>query len=382
MSVVTVVVVVVLLIFAAAALGAWLRGGAPKSSGDSKEIREEMQRLMTTQAQGFSSQIGQVTQMVSQQLAEVRQELEQGVANTGRITVDAQKEISDQLKDSTQVLSRLTEHLGKVQASGQELTQAAQAMQAVFGGPKTRGVLGEEQLENLLGDVLPRSSYELGRRFSNGETAAAVLHAGSRWIAIDANFPIDAYRKVAESGEEARPAFAEAVRSRVDEIAGKLIQPDDGTLDLALMFVPSESAFYEVLVTSDEKGQLDDYCRQKHVLPVSPNSLHGYLSAILVAMKGADSEENARRMLARLHEVKRSFEEFAEVHGKLGQLLQRMQLNYEHAGRQLEQTLTAVTEAATGTSSAPAESPAEAENEGQTDQNSELAAVTTSNNGA
>ncbi|HVB98497.1 MAG TPA: hypothetical protein VNJ12_04090, partial [Candidatus Dormibacteraeota bacterium] len=122
MSVVSVVVVVVVAIFAASVLGAWLRGGTPTS--DAKEVREEMQRLLTAQAQGFSAQMGQITQLVSQQLSEVRRELEQGVANTGRITVDAQKEMSDQLRGSNEVLNRLTEHLGKVQESGQELTQA------------------------------------------------------------------------------------------------------------------------------------------------------------------------------------------------------------------------------------------------------------------
>lgn len=375
MSVIGVVVVVVLAIFAASLLGAWLRGGSP-ATGDSKEVREEMQRLLTAQAQGFSAQLGQVTQLVTQQLSEVRRQLEDGVASTGRITVDAQREISEQLRDSTSVLNQLTVHLGKVQESGQELTQAAQTMQAVLGGPKSRGVLGETQLDSLLGDVLPRTSYETDHRFANGETVAAALLAGKKWIAIDADFPIRAYRTVVEKGEDARPAFAEAMRARTDEIAAKYIHPDEDTLDLALMFAPSESAYYEVLMTADEKGRIEDYCRQKHVLPVSPNSLHGYLSAILVALKGTESEENARRMLSRLHEVKGAFEEFAETHTNLGRQLNELSQSHEQASRQLERTLAALNETV---SSVPPETAREEE---PAEETPALAAVATSNNGA
>jgi DNA recombination protein RmuC len=377
MSVVGVVVVVVVAIFAASLLGAWLRGGSP-ATGDAKEVREEMQRLLTAQAQGFSAQLGQVTQLVTQQLSEVRRQLEEGVASTGRITVDAQKEISEQLRNSTDVLSRLNEHLGKVQESGQELTQAAQTMHAVLGGPKSRGVLGETQLDGLLGDVLPRSSFETDYRFSNGETATAALHAGKKLIAIDADFPMNEFRAVAEKGEQARPAFAEAVRTRTDEIAAKYIHPDEDTLDLALMFVPSESAYYELLTTADEKGRIEDYCRQKHVLPVSPNSLHGYLSTILVALKGTESEENARRMLSRLDNVKRAFEEFVEAHTNLGRHLDRLRQNHEQASRQLERAMASMQETVSGV---PAE-PAREEEEGRGEETSALVAATTSDNGA
>ena len=372
MSVVSIVVVVVVAIFAASVLGAWLRGGAPQ--GDAKEVRDEMQRLLTAQAQGFSAQMGQVTQIVTQQLSEMRRELEQGVSSTGRITVDAQKEMSDQLRSSNDAMNRLNEHLGKVQESGKQLSQAAQTMQTVLGGPKTRGIVGEVQLDSLLTDVLPRASYETDYRFPNGRIVAAAVHVGVKWIVIDVDFPIDAYRKVIEKGEEARPSFAEAVRGHVDEVAAQNILPDQGTLDLALMFVPSEGAFYELLVTADENGRLDDYCRQKHVLPVSPNSLHGYLSAVLVALKGTESEENARRMLAKLQDVKKKFEEFAEIHAALGQQLQKVRLQYEQAGMQLEHTLAAITDT---TANLPTETNAEEE-----PIEPALATLTTTNNGA
>ena len=128
MSVVGIVVVVVVAIFAASILGAWLRGGTSGPQGDSKAVREDVQRMLTTQAQGFAAQMGQLTQLVSQQLSEVRRDLEQGVTSASQITNDAQRDMTEQLRSSTDVLNRLNQHLGEVQQSGRELTQAAQTM--------------------------------------------------------------------------------------------------------------------------------------------------------------------------------------------------------------------------------------------------------------
>ena len=357
MSVIAVVVVVVVAIFAASMLGAWLRGGGPQS--EIKGVREEMQRLMTAQAQGFSAQMGQVTQIVTQQLSEVRRELETGVTTAGQITAEAQKDMSVQLRESTTVLSRLTEHLGAMQQSGRELTQAAQTMQAVLGGPKSRGVLGETQLENLLSDMLPQNGYDLEYQFSNGATATAVLHAGRKLVAIDAEFPLEACREIVEKGEQAREQFAQAVREQVDAIAEAFIVPAEGTLDLALMFVPSESAFVELLLTADEDGRLDDYCRQKHVLPVSPNSLHAYLGAVLVGLKGMEFEENAKRMLSSLDGIKDQFTEFAQIHAQLGTQIDQASKTYAQSGQQLDRARTALdTAVPAGSSEQVAASPA------------------------
>lgn len=392
------VVVIVVAIFAAAMLGAWLRGGTPKS--DASVLREEVQRLLTIQSQGFASQIGQISQLVSQQLTEVRQELEQGVTTAGQITSDAQHEVTEQLRNSTDVLSRLNEHLNKAQESGRELTQAAQTMQTVLGGPKSRGVVGEAQLQELMGDVLPHSGYEFAHTFSNGATAAAALHAGHKLVAIDGDFPLDACRKAVENGPEARAEFAQAVRQHVDTVAQSFILPAEGTLDLALMFVPSESAFLELLVTSDEQGQLEDYCRQKRVLPVSPNSLHAYLGAVLVGLRGMEFEENAKRMLASLEGVKQQLDRFGHVHAELGNQMRQTRETYEEAGRQFAQarmTLDAAApaqgtaeaaEAATEVPAEAAEAPAEAATEAESTEAVNRETVTqtvpveTSNNGA
>ncbi len=346
MNTVGVVAVVVIAIFAAAVLGAWLRGGGG-SQADTKGIREDMQRLLTTHAQGFAAQMGQVTQLVTQQMTDVRRELESGVTTAGKITADAQREVSDQLRTSAEALTRLNKHLGEVQQSGRELTEAAKTMQSALGKPVSPGIWGQAQLHDLLGDVLPPSGYEFAHQFASGATASAVIHAGRKLVAIDADFPLDAYRQVTEKGDEARSEFAQAVREQVDRISESLIAPQEGTLDLALMFVPSESAFLDLLRSEDGGGRLDEYCRQKHVLPVSPSSLHAYLSAVLIGVRETEFEENIKRLQASLETVRERLHDFGAAYEALGGQLDQTARAHQAASRKLAETQEALAVVAT-----------------------------------
>jgi DNA recombination protein RmuC len=194
---------------------------------------------------------------------------------TGQMTSDAQIKMADELKNTRDQNSQIQKQLGAVQLAGQQMSQTAQTLEGILGGAKSRGSLGEVTLERLLEDSLPSSQYAMQYRFSSGEAADAVIKLrDKKLMAIDSKFPLDAYRRIATEADEARRAFAVAVKGHADSISRKYIVPHEGTLDVALMFVPSESVYYELLMTPDNKGQpLDAYCRDKHVIAVSPNKI-------------------------------------------------------------------------------------------------------------
>src|SRR5208282_4601628 len=134
----------------------------------------------------------------------------------------------------------------------------------------------------------------------------------------------------------ARREFSLAVRKHADSIAEKYILPDEHTFDYALMFVPSEGVYYELLMTEDSKyGRLDEYCRGKRVFPVSPNTFYACLSAIAVSLRGQQIEENARHLFTSLAGLKKQFESFADVYDKLGTHLRNSQKSYEEADSKL-----------------------------------------------
>lgn len=333
-----------------------VRSSSARSEQQITAARLEMQNALNAQNQSLSSQLNHVMTSMSQQLGQVRQELQTGISSSGKLAADAQRDVSTQLQSATEAVRQISQQLGAVQRAGDDMHKASQSLLQVLGAARMRGTLGELGLERLLEDALPRQSYEMQHRFSTGEVVDAVVRAGDRLVSIDSKFPLEAYRRITEEAEEARKDFQQAVRKHADAIASKYILPGEQTLDLALMFVPSEAVYYELLMTEDAKGvRLDGYCRSKGVVPVSPNTLYAYLSCILMGLRGLQIEENARRLLGSLDGIGKQLELFSGAFHKVGTHLHNAQQCYQDADARLDRVRSSLQQTAQGVLSEGAE---------------------------
>jgi len=305
------------------------------------ELRRDLQTIATSQASS-TGQLETIAKGVSQRLDSVAPALQEAIKNsaqiTGQMTSDAQTKMADELKNTRDQISQIQRQLGEVQQAGKQMSQTAQTLEGILGGAKSRGSLGEVALERLLEDSLPSSQYVMQFRFSSGEAADAVIKLrDKKLMAIDSKFPLDAYRRISTEGDEARRGFATAVKGHADAISKKYIVPDEGTLDVALMFVPSESVYYELLQTSDNKGQpLDAYCRDQKVIAVSPNTLYAHLCVIAMGLRGMQMEENAKRLLESLSGMEKQMEKFADKFRTLGTHLKNAQQSYSESDKLFE----------------------------------------------
>jgi len=305
------------------------------------ELRRDLQTIATSQASS-TGQLETIAKSVAQRLDSVTPALQDAIKNsaqiTGQMTSDAQTKMANELKNTRDQISQIQLQLGEVQLAGKQMSQTAQTLEGILGGAKSRGSLGEVTLERLLEDSLPSAQYATQYRFSSGEAADAVIKLrDKKLMAIDSKFPLDAYLRISTEGDEARRAFVSAVKGHADAITKKYIVPDEGTLDVALMFVPSESVYYELLQTSDSKGQpLDAYCRSKNVIAVSPNTLYAHLCVIAMGMRGMQIEENAKRLYASLTGMEKQMKTFTEVFEKLGTHLKNAQQSYGESEKRLD----------------------------------------------
>lgn len=341
-------------ILAIVAVGAIVWSASRRSEAQLSAVRQEMQNSLAAQGQTvtaqINTQISQLMQSVTQQLGQVRQELQTGVATTGQLTSDAQREVARRLQSSTDMLLQMSHRIGEMQQASQDLSKTTSTLQAILSGVKTRGALGETMLDSLLSDALPKSAYAMQYRFaSTGSIVDAIVRSGERLLCIDSKFPLEAYRRLVESGDDARRDFSVAVRKHTDSIAEKYILPHEHTFDYALMFVPSEGVYYELLMTEDSKyGRLEEYCRAKRVLPVSPNVFCAFISAVAVSLQGQRFEENARHMYASLAGLKKQMEIFSEVYERLGNHLRHAQQSYEDADARLTRATNSIEQMSQG----------------------------------
>lgn len=302
------------------------------------ELRRDLLGLSTSQTQS-STKMETIAGTVAERLEAVTQALQSGIKDsaqtTSQITSQAQVAMATELKNTRDQISQVQKQLGEVQQAGQQMHETAEKLQNILGGTKSRGSFGEVALERLLEDCLPPSQYEMQSRFRSGETADAVLKLrDGKKMAIDSKFPLDAYLRLTSDGEEARRAFVTAVKGHADSIAKKYIVPEEGTLDVALMFVPSETVYYELLMSSDAKGQaLDAYCRERRIMAVSPNTLYAHLSVIAMGLRGMQIEENAKRLSENLTGMRKQMDTFCEYFEKVGVHLKNAQQSFTEADK-------------------------------------------------
>jgi len=305
------------------------------------DLRRDLLTLSTSQAQS-STKIETLAGTVASRLEAVTTALKEGVKDsaevTSKLTSESQAAMSLELKNTREQISQIQNQLGEVQQASQQMFEATRTLENILGGAKSRGSLGEITLERILEDSLPPAQYAKQYRFRSGEAADAVIFLlDKKKMAIDSKFPLDAYRRLGVDGEEARKAFVAAIKLHADSIAKKYIVPDEGTLDVALMFVPSETVFYELLMSVDGKGQpLDEYCRSRNIFPVSPNTLHANLRVIAMGLRGMQIEENAKHLIKNLAGLQKQLDLFSESFGKVGLHLKNAQQSFTEADKRYD----------------------------------------------
>ena len=218
------------------------------------------------------------------------------------------------LNDVHRKLGGLEQASRQIQELGRDIGQ----LQDILKAPKLRGNLGEYLLEDLLRQVLPERNFQTQFRFRDGTVVDAVVKLGERLVPIDSKFPLESFQRLLSvEGEAARREgkreFVRVVKKKIDEIAAKYIKESEGTYNFALMYIPAENVFYELIVTDnlkDRSYELSQYAMDKKVVPVSPNSLYAYLMAVALGLKGFKIEQQARVIMGELARVQAAFSEF------------------------------------------------------------------------
>jgi DNA recombination protein RmuC len=135
-----------------------------------------------------------------------------------------------------------------------------------------------------------------------------------------------------------RRTFGRDVKARVDEIAKRYILPDEGTFDFALMYIPAENVYYEIIV-KDEAADADSpatYAMRQRVIPVSPNSLYAYLQVIVLGLRGMSIEKDAREIQARLGRLRGDVDKFRDAFDVVGKHLTNARNKYDEASAGLD----------------------------------------------
>lgn len=288
-----------------------------------------------TPLQAFSAQIQKDfsdlrTQLQEQTLSLHKQMGEQFVQNT-RLIADSHRQFSDSTEKVQNRLGELQEATKNMVLIGRDIA----SLQDILKAPKLRGGLGEFFLEQMLAQILPRECYELQYGFKDGAKVDAAIRIGDALISVDAKFPLENFRRMMEEPVDdkkpaLRKAFQQDVKKHISDISEKYIRPQEGTYDFALMYIPAENVYYEIIVKSDNQAEsLSEFAMHSRVVPVSPNSFYAYLQSIARGLKGLRIEHSALQVLSALQQLETDFRKMTAELEKVGGHLGNAQSAYE-----------------------------------------------------
>jgi DNA recombination protein RmuC len=280
-----------------------------------EELKGDDENVLMEWLKEMKGSVDKSSEVLERQLRNHRSTLEEQLKHQ-RLTMNEQtKLIWERLDNASEVIKNVHKQIGGIQEFGRDIKDLSNVLKS----PKMRGGLGEQFLYEILSASLPNDLYKTQYKFKDGSTCDAVVYTDKGNIPIDSKFPMENFKAMITeedqgSRERYKKSFVTDVKKRIDEIAKKYIQPEEGTTEQAVMYIPSENVYYELIVNTPE---VEEYAKHKNVIMVSPNTLNYFLKVLLVAYQQHELQKHAGEILKALSGIRIEAEKFEDELGIL-----------------------------------------------------------------
>jgi DNA recombination protein RmuC len=325
-----------------------------------RRLSESVRELNEMQRQKFEDLVSKqenIRKNADEKLSEIRNTMEIKLRNLQednakqldemRKTVDEklQEGLEQRFNQSFKLISDRLEQVHKGLGEMQGLANGVGDLKKVLSNVKTRGIVGEIQLRNLLEEFLTRDQYEENVIVKPGtqERVEFVVKLPNKnqggediYVPIDSKFPIEVYERLIDAYnavgtipqkelDAARKAFADVVKENAKTISSKYINPPV-TTDFAVMFVPTEGLYAEIL----HLPGLSEILRKEYqIIIVGPTNLVAYLSSLQMGFRTLAIEKRSSEVWHLLGAVKNEF-------GKFGVVLEATRRKLELAANEID----------------------------------------------
>ena len=307
-----------------------LQGNRTEINRQLHEFQEQLDRRLVSIQRGNAENIEKMNSVIENRMRALQESNEKRLEQMQAVVDEKlQKTLETRIAQSFELVNKQLDSVQQGLGEMKNLAADAKSLRNALINVKERGTYGEVRLERLLADVLAPSQYEVNVEIGNGkrvEFAIKLPGAGSEAILlpVDSKFPVEDYNRLLDAEDkrtidDSRKALAQRIRAFAKDICDKYIMPPK-TTDFALMFLPTEGLYAEVV----QNVALFEELRDKYkVTAVGVTTLSAFLSSLQMGFKTLAIERRSQEVWDTLRAVKSEFVKFGDLIDKAHKQIQR-----------------------------------------------------------
>lgn len=317
-------------------------------------VTQSTQQALAAQAQSTQQGLADVKQSTAKSISDLRlanaesiKEMKQDNAvqlDKMRQTVDEKLSVTleQRFNQSFKIVNDRLEEINRTFGELQNLQTGVNDLNRIFKNVKTRGTWGEVSLESLLSQILAPEQYAKQVRIKRGseDMVDFVIRMPGKtdeevWLPVDAKFPVEDYARLVEASEKGDPdgvesaskALAQRVKAEAMSIRDKYIAPPK-TTDFAIMYLPTESLYAEVL---RREGLVEDIQNKFRIVVCGPTTIAALLNSLQMGFKSVAIEKRSTEIGKLLQGFMTDFAMFTKLLQQTGDKIDGVRKTLENA---------------------------------------------------
>ena len=245
--------------------------------------------------------------------------------------------MQSQIRSFTKETTEMRENLKQLGESVKDVS----TFQDIFKSPKLRGQWGEASLEHILSQHFPQELVKTQYLFSSGEQVDVILKLpNGRILPIDAKFPLENFNKMVNAQSEKerkdfKKIFLGDVKNKINDISNKYILPAEGTTEFALIYIPAEAIYYEIINNIGQEVDVATFAWSKNIILTSPNTIYLTLRTIEHWFRDTQISRQTQEILKKLNRIHYEAEKLSDDFRKLGNHLKNASSSYYQSEKRL-----------------------------------------------
>ncbi|MCL2695199.1 MAG: DNA recombination protein RmuC [Clostridiales bacterium] len=313
-----------------------LSASREEANKQQRELQAQLDNRLSAMQRGNAENIEKVNATLESKMKSLQESNEKRLEQMqGVVDEKLQKTLETRLAQSFELVSKQLDSVQQGLGEMKNLAADAKSLKNALINVKERGAYGEVRLEKLLSDILAPSQYEVNVEIASGKRVEFAIKLPGNGdvpllLPVDSKFPIEDYNRLLDAEDkvtidEARKALAQRIRAFAKDIHDKYIVPPK-TTDFALMFLPTEGLYAEVV----QNVTLFEELRDKYkVTAVGATTLSAFLGSLQMGFKTLAIEQRSQEVWDTLRAVKQQFGEFGTVLSRAQSQLQTVDKTIE-----------------------------------------------------